>query len=97
MALPELPRTMAMADQHAHQVDRAVVDLAETLLLHDRVGEVFRGVVVEADDDRGEVQLTDPAVRARLEGTNLPLGQEADVKLVTADVPTRRLVFVLAS
>jgi exoribonuclease R len=94
--LPDLPHAMAVADQHAHQVDRAVVDLAETLLLQDRVGETFRGVIVEADVGRGEVQLADPAVRARIDGTDLPLGQEADVRLVTADVATRQLRFSLA-
>lgn len=96
VGLPELPRLMAIADQHAHQVDRAVVNLAETLLLHDRVGATFRGVVVEAEDDHGEVQLTNPAVRARLDGTNLPLGEETTVRLVTADVTTRQLGFRLA-
>jgi exoribonuclease R len=96
LGLPELPRLMATADQHAHHVDRAVVDLAETLLLHDRVGESFRGVVVEAEDDRGEIQLADPAVRAPLDGTNLPLGQEVDVRLVSADITTRQLLFTLA-
>lgn len=96
IGLPELPRVMATADQHAHQVDRAVVDLAETLLLHDRIGETFRGVIVEAAEDHGEVQLADPAVRARVDGANLPLGEETDVRLVTADVSTRQLGFRLA-
>jgi exoribonuclease R len=91
--LPELPHLMAAADQHAHQVDRAVVNLAETVLLQDRVGEVFEGVVVEVEDDHGEIQLRDPAVRARVDGVDLPLGQKASVRLVTADVATRTLVF----
>lgn len=95
-ALPELPHTMADADQHAHQVDRAVVDLAEALLLRDRVGEVFTGVVVEAGDDHGEVQLAEPAVRGRIDGAGLPLGHTVQVRLVTADVTTRRLVFAPA-
>jgi exoribonuclease R len=94
-ALPKLPEEMAAADQRAHEVDRAVVDLAEALLLHDRCGEVFRGVVVEADP-KGEVQLRDPAVRARLDGAALPLGEEVDVKLVSVDVPRRRVSFALA-
>lgn len=96
VGLPELPAAMAAADQHAHRVDRAVVDLAETLLLQGRIGEVFQGVIVEADDDHGTVQLAEPAVRAKVNGAGLPLGQQADVKLVTADVPTRQLVFDLA-
>ncbi|MBV9869711.1 MAG: RNB domain-containing ribonuclease [Frankiaceae bacterium] len=94
--LPGLPKTMAAADQHAHQVDRAVVDLAETVLLQDRVGETFDGVVVEAADDHGQVQLADPPVRARLDGSNLPLGQEVSVRLTTASVGNRQLAFSLA-
>jgi exoribonuclease R len=93
--LPALPDIMSRADQHAHQVDRAVVDLAETVLLQDRVGETFNGVVVDAGDDHGEVQLTEPAVRARLDGANLPLGQSVAVRLVSADVSARRLTFSL--
>jgi exoribonuclease R len=93
--LSELPHIMAAADQHAHQVDRAVVNLAETVLLQDRIGEVFDGVVVEVEDDHGEVQLRDPAVRARLDGASLPLGQQVTVRLVTADVTTRSLRFAL--
>lgn len=93
--LPELPHLMAAADQHAHQVDRAVVDLAETVLLQDRVGEVFDGVVVEVEDDHGEIQLRDPPVRARLDGADLPLGEQVSARLVTADVANRALAFAL--
>jgi exoribonuclease R len=94
--LTELPHLMASADGHAHQVDHAVVNLAEAVLLQDRLGEVFEGVVVDVEDDHGEIQLRDPAVRARLDGENLPLGQSVSAKLVTADVPTRTLIFALA-
>ncbi|MBV9290919.1 MAG: RNB domain-containing ribonuclease [Frankiales bacterium] len=95
-ALPSLPELMAGADRHAHEVDRAVVDLAEALLLTGRVGEVFEGVVVDADDKRGEVQLRDPAVRARLTGDSLPLGKEVSVRLAEVDVDHRRVTFTLA-
>ncbi|HTR69597.1 MAG TPA: RNB domain-containing ribonuclease [Mycobacteriales bacterium] len=93
--LPALPELMDHADQHAHQLDRAVVDLAETMLLADRVGEEFAGVIVEADDDHGEIQLRAPAVRARIDGTDLPLGHDVLATLTTADVATRRVRFTL--
>ena len=95
-ALPSLPETMAEADRRAHEVDRAVVDLAEALLLEHRVGEVFCGVVVEAGPKGGEVQLRDPAVRARLDGAALPLGEEIDVRVSAVDVAKRRVTFVSA-
>jgi exoribonuclease R len=94
--LTELPHLMAVSDQRAHQIDHAVVNLAEALLLQDRVGEVFDAVVVEADDDRGEIQLRDPAVRARIDGAGLPLGHTISARLQTVDVTTRRLIFVPA-
>jgi exoribonuclease R len=92
-ALPTLPDEMAEADRRAHEVDRAVVDLAEALVLESRCGEVFRGVVVEAGPKGGEVQLRDPAVRARLDGGSLPLGEEIDVRLRAVDVTKRRVTF----
>jgi exoribonuclease R len=97
-ALPGLPAAMADADRRAHAVDRAVVDLAEALLLEGRVGERFTGVVVEdriGADRHGEVQLRDPAVRARLDGVDLPLGQEVEVTLAAVDVTARHVEFVL--
>jgi exoribonuclease R len=95
-ALPSLPEEMAAADRRSHEVDRAVVDLAETLLLQHRVGDVFCGVVVESGEKGGEVQLRDPAVRARLDGVGLPLGQELDVRLVRVDVGRRSVTFARA-
>ena len=97
--LPAVPGAMAEADRRAHAVDRAVVDLAEALLLEGRVGEHFTGVVVEdgaGGNGHGEVQLRDPAVRARLDGDNLPLGDEVEVVLSVADVASRRVGFALA-
>ncbi|HET6815818.1 MAG TPA: RNB domain-containing ribonuclease [Mycobacteriales bacterium] len=96
VGLPALPEVMADADRRAHEVDRAVVDLAEALILQSRCGEVFRGVVTEAGEKGGAVQLRDPAVRARLDGANLPLGDEVDVRLESVDVAARRVTFTLA-
>ena len=97
-ALPALPEVMADADRRAHAIDRAVVDLAEALLLEGRVGDHFAGVVVEdrvGKNNHGEVQLRDPAVRAWLDGAQLPLGKEVDVVLSVADVAARHVEFVL--
>lgn len=94
-ALPALPAEMAAADRRAHAIDRAVVDLAEALVVAARSSEVLRGVVVEPGP-KGEVQLRDPAVRARLLGDDLPLGEEVAVKVAEVDVATRRVSFALA-
>ncbi|MCA1710798.1 MAG: RNB domain-containing ribonuclease [Actinobacteria bacterium] len=90
-ALPLLPDEMAAADKKAHAVDRAIVDLAEALVLAPRVGEEFDAVVVESGSKGGVVQLADPAVRGRCDGADLPLGQRIRVRLTAAD-PVRRTV-----
>jgi exoribonuclease R len=97
--LAGLPHTMATADEHAHRVDHAVVDLAEAVLLQDRVGETFSGVIVELDSAqqmRGEIQIQDPAVHARIDGAALPLGTRIDAKLSTVEVSSRKVVFAPA-
>lgn len=96
-ALPSLPRLMAEADQRAHAADRAVIDIAETLVLQHRVGEVFRGVVVEATPQRAEVQLVDPAVRGRVVGDGLELGAVVNARLTTCDVVRRRIEFTVSA
>jgi exoribonuclease R len=92
-ALPALPAEMAAADKRAHEIDRAIVDLAEAVVLAARVGERFAAVVVESGPKGGIVQLADPAVRARCDGAALPLGQAVTVRLESADVAARRVVF----
>jgi exoribonuclease R len=90
-ALPALPKEMDAAERRAHEIDRAVVDLAEAVVLAPRVGQMFDAVVVESGPRGGAVQLTDPAVRARCEGPDLPLGKRLMVRLEVAD-PERRTV-----
>jgi exoribonuclease R len=96
-ALPGLPRTMADADRRAAQFERAVIDLAESLVLAPRIGEQFVASIVERDrrDPReGSAMLRDLAIEARVTGTQpLPLGENVDVELVEADPASRRIGF----
>ena len=41
--LPSLPALMGAADHRSHELERAMIDLAEAVTLSGRVGEVFRG------------------------------------------------------
>ena len=91
--LPRLPELMTAATRRANALERAVVDAAEAVVLAPRVGERFPAVVVEAGGKGGVVQLREPAVRARCEGADLPLGERLDVQLVTADPATRTVLF----
>ena len=97
-ALPDLPATMARADQAAHRYERAVVDWVEACLLQHRVGEVFTGTVVEVDPEhhRGTVVVRQPAVEARVSGDGLPLGHEVQLRLTQADPAEARVTFEVA-
>lgn len=96
-ALPLLPSLMAGGDRRASEYERGCLDLVEAVLLADRVGETFSGVVVDVRDDRtsGVVQLRDPVVRGRVEGADLPLGERVDVRLAEASVDRRTVRFTL--
>ena len=96
-ALPQLPELMAGGDRRASAYERGCLDLVEAVLLRDRVGETFEGVVVDlADKDRGGVvQLADPVVRAKVDGAGLPLGQRVRVRLTEASVADRTVRFAV--
>jgi exoribonuclease R len=103
-ALPGLPGTMAATARATAGFERACVDIVEAALLGPRVGQQFTGVVVETDErkdggpaTRGQVVLRNPAVRARVDGAALPLGERVRVTLTEASVEQRRVRFTLAS
>jgi exoribonuclease R len=87
--LSALPELMLAAERRAHAVERGVVDLVEAVLLAGREGERFEGVVV----DEKLVQLSEPAVRGRLEAGAPEPGSEVQVKLDRADVQARAVEF----
>jgi exoribonuclease R len=95
-ALPELPETMEHSNRRAHQYEGGIVSIVEAAVLARSVGEVFEAVVVENDEHGGVVQLLDPAVTARCDGHNLPLGEKLDVRLTVADVAKRTVRFTPA-
>ncbi|HEY5820759.1 MAG TPA: RNB domain-containing ribonuclease [Propionibacteriaceae bacterium] len=96
-ALDALPEEMTATDRRAKKYERAIIDLMEVCLLHDRVGEDFAATVVEVDrkGNRGVVMIADPAVEARVTGEHLPLGQQISVRLVSADYTTGVVAFEL--
>ena len=97
-ALPGLPRTMAAADQRASRYERAVIDLAESLVLAPRVGESFEATIVEVDRrdrHRGIAMLHALAIEAPVSGeSDLPLGEVVHVRLATADPAHRAIGFI---
>jgi exoribonuclease R len=96
-AFERLPEVMNRAEAKAGQVDSAVLELAESVVLSGRVGERFAGTVTDIDRKRGaRIQLTEPAVITRIPPDGLAIGAAVTLRLDEAD-PARRLTrFALA-
>ena len=102
-ALPVLPGEMERGERLTKAIDRACIDLSEAVLLADRIGEDFTGVVLDLNDridwdhngkpDAGTVMLRDPAVIARLDGHDLPQGAVVRVRLTKVDAQERKVYF----
>ncbi|PSJ37374.1 RNB domain-containing ribonuclease [Allosphingosinicella deserti] len=90
-AFETLPPVMARADALAAQIDRAVIDLAEAVMLDGKAGRSFSAVVTDADERGARIQLCDFPVVARIAGDDLAPGDTLDVTLTEAD-PERRTI-----
>ena len=97
--LADLPAIMQKSGQRARAYENAVLNLVEALTLRNRVGEQFKGVVIEHDHDderKGVVMIREPAVEAPVTSQSpLPVGEEVSVTLATADPTTRKVSFTL--
>ena len=90
-ALSRLPAVMDRADGRSANIERAVVDLAEAVMLQGREGTVFSAEVVDDDEEATRIQLCEVAVLAKIKARGVQPGDEVRVKLVKAD-PVERLV-----
>ncbi len=90
-AFQRLPDVMNRAESKAGQVDSAVLELAEAVVLTDRIGEMFDGTVTDIDRKRGaRIQICDPAIITRVPPEGLQIGAPVRLRLDEAD-PARRL------
>ena len=90
-AFTELPAVMEAADTTGSRLDRGVLDLVESVVLRDRVGQTFVAVVTDVDDRGARIQLSDVAVVARVNARGVEPGDELRVKLIESS-PEQRLV-----
>lgn len=95
-AFRRLPAVMAKADATAGVIDRAVIDLAETVMLQGREGEHFNACVTDADGESARVQLANLPIVARVKLPGASPGQRLDLRLESIDPATRRLTFAVA-
>jgi exoribonuclease R len=92
-AFERLPQVMARAESLGGQIERAVVDLAETVMLQGRIGERFEAVVTDADERGVRVQLCCHPVVARLPADHARPGDRIEVRLTAVDPERRTLAF----
>jgi len=86
-----LPKVMERADALGGQIERAVVDLAEAVMLHGREGQMFPGIVTDVDARGVRIQLRDLPVAARVSARGVKPGDELRLMLEAAD-PDQRVV-----
>jgi exoribonuclease R len=92
-AFERLPRVMARADALGGRIGRAVVDLAEAVMLHRREGEVFEALVTVVDERGARIQLRDLPVVARVEAPGAGPGDGLRLKLAAVDPERRQVSF----
>lgn len=92
-AFRRLPAVMAKADARAAQIERAVIDLAETVMLQGHEGQHFAACVTDADGDSARVHLVDLPVVVRAKIPGATPGQRVNLRLDTVDTTARRLSF----
>jgi hypothetical protein len=87
---------MASSDGLAGRLDHAAVSAVEAAILAGRVGEVFAATVIDAQKDRGTIQLDEFAVTAPCDG-RLKAGEAVSARLVTAEIATGTVRFTVES
>lgn len=91
-ALPVLPGILRSADSLGSSADRESIDLAEAVILADRLGEHFDAVVLSGAQPkkRAKIFIADPPILADCDG-DLAAATRVEVAVTEAD-PTSRTV-----
>ncbi|OJU17462.1 MAG: RNB domain-containing ribonuclease [Sphingomonas sp. 66-10] len=95
-AFEKLPAVMAHSGAIAGAIDRAVIDMAEAVLLHGREGESFPALILDRDDRGARIQLVGLPVVARVLSDSGDPGDRITVRLDEADPVKRTLRFTPA-
>ena len=94
--LDELPSLLGDARRRRGTAERATIDFVEAVVLSSRIGHVFAAEVVDVDRDEFRVQLRDPAVIARVEGS-AELGAQVEVRVASVEPAARQVELELVS
>lgn len=91
--LRQLPDEMADSGRAANAYENGVIDLTEGLVLSDRVGSIFTGVITDVHPKTGigTVQIAEPAVELRVKAKRNEVGSEVRVRVDKVDVRKGRV------
>jgi exoribonuclease R len=90
-ALPQLPKLLNRARRRESNLDRAILDFAEALILKPLIGQMFTATVTgQRRDGDAIIQIADPAVSTVISAEAEP-GTKIRVRLVDAN-PTKRSI-----
>lgn len=92
-AFAKLPQVMARADALSGQIERAVVDLAEAVMLKGSEGQIFPAIVTDVDERGARMQLRDQPVVARVAAQAVQPGDAITVRLLSTDIERRSIAF----
>lgn len=92
-AFTRLPPVMARADQLGGQIERAVIDLAEAVMLQGHEGEIFPAVVTDVNGHGARIQLCDMPVIAQVKADHVEPGDALSVRLTAARPDQRSISF----
>jgi len=92
--LDKLPGIMGKSKQKASSLERAVLDLAETMILENKVGNSFEAFIIDKkrykDEEKLIIQIKDPAIVSSIPSNDeLTIGQKVTVQLSHVDIKKR--------
>jgi exoribonuclease R len=92
-ALDELPSLMGKARQAESSLERALLDMAEALVLEHRIGDVFDAAVVDINHrrNRAVIQIADPAIVDEIPAADHHLGGSVKVRVERVDTAAREV------
>ncbi|MDE2437569.1 MAG: RNB domain-containing ribonuclease [Sphingomonadales bacterium] len=92
-AFQRLGPVMDKAEARNAQIDRAVIDLAETAILSGDEGNAYAAVVIDVSDSGARIQLCDLPVVSRVVAHGVAPGDRITVRLDRVDPARRELGF----
>jgi exoribonuclease R len=92
-AFATLPAVMDKSGQIASHIERAVIDLAEAVLMSGQKQRTFPAIVTDLDDRGARIQLCDVPVVSRVSAHGVQPGDDIRVRVDAVDLTGRSVTF----